>query len=265
MVTIAVDDSITLAQQIRESMYSIDPGGSHYAIGTAEEALRTVSELKPDVVWLEIEMPGMNGLEIAAEIKGISPESNIVFVTGHPEYAVDAFAMHVSGFMLKPVTEERLRDEIDNLRRPVAKEDNSLLKVQCFGNFEVFGKNGIVKFTRSLGKEAFAYLVDRRGAGCTVGEICSVLWEDRQTDKNLKSQCRVIMASLKKDLTEIGAGEVLVKNWNIWGVDTSRVKCDYYDFLKLKNEPVNSFRGEYMAQYSWAEMTAGRLFDITGE
>lgn len=52
----------------------------------------------------------------------------------------------------------------------------------------------------AYGKEALAYLIDRRGAGCTVGEICSVLWEDRQTDKKLKSQCRVIMAALKREL-----------------------------------------------------------------
>ena len=138
-----------------------------------------------------------------------------------------------------------------------------MLMVQCFGNFEVFWKNGIVRFSRSLGKEALAYLVDRRGAGCTVGEICSVLWEDRTADKALKSQCRVILSSLKKDLEKIGAGDVIVKYWNTWGIDTSKLTCDYYAFLKKDSEAVNSFRGEYMAQYSWAEMTVGRLYNIT--
>lgn len=135
--------------------------------------------------------------------------------------------------------------------------------MQCFGNFEVFADGSIVKFTRSLSKEALAYLVDRRGAGCTVGEICSVLWEDRQADKKLKSQCRVVMAALKADLAAIGAEEILVKNWNTWGVDASKISCDYFDFLKRDSIAVNSFRGEYMAQYSWAEMTVGTLFDIT--
>ena len=67
------------------------------------------------------------------------------------------------------------------------------------------------------------------------------------------------MSALKKDLDKIGAGEVLVKNWNIWGVDTSKVSCDYYDFLKGDVEAVNSFLGEYMSQYSWAEMTLAQL------
>ena len=139
--------------------------------------------------------------------------------------------------------------------------DERPLRIQCFGRFEVFGANGIVRFRRSLSKEAFAYLVDCRGASCTVGDICSVLWEDRTVDKNLKSQCRVILSALKKDLEAAGAGDVLVKNWNSWSLDTNKVTCDYYDFLNKDSKAVNTFLGEYMAQYSWAEKTAGRLND----
>lgn len=263
MVTLTVDDRLSTAQQIREMMIGIDPEGEHFAGDDPAGLLDSVKEKKPDIVWLDVEMPGMSCLEMAADIKKLSPESNIVFVTGFPEYAVDAFGMHVSGYVLKPATEEKLREEIDNLRRPVPQKDESLLRVQCFGNFEVFTDDGIVRFSRALAKEALAYMIDRRGAGCTVGEICSVLWEDRQADKKLKSQARVILASLRKDLTEAGADDVIVKNWNTWGIDTAKISCDYYDFLKGDSEAVNSFRGEYMAQYSWAEMTVGSLFDIT--
>ena len=265
MVTLAVDDRLPTAQQIRDMMIEINPEGAHYAGNDPEEMLGSVDENKPDIVWLDIEMPGMSGLEMAAEIKKKSSDTNIVFVTGFPEYAVDAFGMHVSGYVLKPATKEKLREEIENLRHPVPqnKESESQLTVQCFGNFEVFGSEGMVQFSRSLSKEALAYLIDRRGAGCTVSEICAVLWEDRQADKKLKSQCRVIMAALKKDLENAGAGAVIVKNWNTWGVDTTKISCDYYEFLKGDNSSVNAFRGEYMAQYSWAEMTIGNLFDIT--
>ena len=263
MVTLAVDDRLPTAQQIRDIMIGIDSKGTYLAGDDPVKLLGTVEEYKPDIVWLDIEMPGMNGLEMAAEIKKRSPETNIVFVTGFPEYAVDAFGLHVSGYVLKPATEHKLREEIENLRRPVSQKEETLLRVQCFGNFEAFSGEGIVKFSRTLSKEALAYLIDRRGAGCTVGEICSVLWEDRQADKRLKSQCRVVMSALKKDLDKTGAGEVLVKNWNIWGVDTSKVNCDYYDFLKGDVEAVNSFLGEYMSQYSWAEMTIGNLIDVT--
>ena len=263
MVTIAVDDRLSSAQQIRDIMLGIDPEGSHYAGDDLEEMLASLEKDRPDIVWIDIKMPEIDGFKLAADIKKESPDTNIVFVTGYPEYAVDAFGMHVSGFVLKPATEEKLRDEIANLRRPIPQKDDNPLRVQCFGNFEAFSSEGIVKFARTLSKEALAYLIDRRGAGCTVGENCSVLWEDRQADKKLKSQCRVIMAALKKDLEEAGAGDVIIKNWNTWGVDTSKISCDYYDFLKGESGAINTFRGEYMSQYSWAEMTIGNLISIT--
>lgn len=267
MITLAVDDILPIAQNIRDLMKEIDPEGSHYAESDPGKIQKLAIEKKPDLIWLDIEMPGLNGLELVAEIKAKLPDTNIVFVTGYSDYAVDAFGMHVSGYVLKPVTKERLLEEIANLRIPPkdGQGDEKLLRVQCFGNFEVFRHDGIVKFGRSLSKEAFAYLIDRRGAGCTVAEICSILWEDRTADKGLKSQCRVVMGALKKDLEHIGAGNVIVKNWNTWGIDTSKVDCDYYCFLKGDSGAVNSFRGEYMSQYSWAEMTVGRLFDITEE
>ncbi len=265
MITISVDDNLSEAQHIRDMMNVIDPAGTHIAGADPAALLWSVEQIRPDIVWLDIRMPGMSGLEMAAEIMKVSPGSNIVFVTGCPEYALRAFGMHASGYMMKPATEENLREEIENLRRPALKRDNRLLRIQCFGNFEVFRHENIVKFTRSLSKEALAYLIDRRGAGCTVGEICSVLWEDRHADKGLKAQCRVVMATLKRDLENAGAGDVIIKNWNTWGVDTSKVSCDYYDFLKGDSEAVSSFRGEYMSQYSWAEMTVGSLFEISDQ
>ena len=57
--------------------------------------------------------------------------------------------------------------------------------------------------------------------------------------------------------------DVLVKGWNTWGVDAEKISCDYYDFLKNAGGTLNTYRGEYMAQYSWAEMTVGRLYNIT--
>ena len=57
----------------------------------------------------------------------------------------------------------------------------------------------------------------------------------------------------------MGAEDVIVKAWNSCGIDTSKVECDYYDYLKGDNYALNSFQGEYMSQYSWAEMTLGEL------
>ena len=268
MLTLTIENDITLAEQISDILYKVDPDGRHISESDQNNAVEAAERMNPDIIWLDIDMPGSNGMDIAAEFKKKLPKTNIVIMAESPEYAVDAFGLHVSGYILKPVTEEKIRNEINNLRNPVDKTANKKLRIQCFGNFEVFYKGRIMRFSRSLSKEALAYLIDRRGGGCTVGEICSILWEDRQTSTSLKSQCRVILASLMKDLADIGAEDVIIKMWNLWSIDTSKVSCDYYDFLDdslyKKTGSGNVFNGEYMAQYSWAEMTLGSLYDLTG-
>ena len=172
-------------------------------------------------------------------------------------------AVAEGGIMFTLAIDDDLKTEdVLNARGTGSGEENKdiLIKVHCFGNFEVLDRNGeAIKFRRTLSKEAFAYLVDHMGVACIIAEICSVLWEDRTIDKNLRSQCRVMMSSLRRDLEKAGASDVLIKKWNSWSVNTRRIKCDYYDFLKDGKDNAFLFNGEYMAQYSWAEMTTERL------
>ncbi len=260
MVTISVDDQFNVAKEIADMMYEIDPAGEHVPFSDTDEALEYVKEENPDVAWLDIEMPGISGLELSMEIKKASPMTNIIFVTGHEKFAYQSFQLHASGFILKPATIDALKRELENLRNPVEVKRTGILRVQCFGNFEVFDKDDHpVKFKRSRSKEILAYLIDRRGALCSVGELCGVLFEDREEDRALKKQLRVFLSSLKDDLAKIGAADVLVKGWNAYGVDCSLINCDYLNYLKGDNQAVNSFLGEYMIQYTWAEMTLGEL------
>jgi hypothetical protein len=64
---------------------------------------------------------------------------------------------------------------------------------------------------------------------------------------------------LKKTFSEIGAENILIRRRGAIGVDTSRMDCDYYRFLKGDLQAINAFTGEYMRQYSWAEATLGRI------
>ena len=57
----------------------------------------------------------------------------------------------------------------------------------------------------------------------------------------------------------VEAENVLIKEWNAWSINTAEVNCDYYNFIQGDSQAVNSFRGEFMSQYSWAEMTIGTI------
>ncbi len=266
MISLSVDDRLAAARAITDIMKHIDPEGTHEEEKDPVKALEKVVTLHPDIVWLDIEMAGMNGLELAAKIKKQSPFTNIVFVSGHPEYAMDGFSLHVSGFLVKPVTEAKILNEIVNLRRPVLFNNNALIRVQCFGNFEVLDRSGKpLHFSRTMSKEAFAYLINKRGTGVSVAELCAVLWEDRCADAGIKAQCRSVLRGLKMDLKAVGAESVLIKEWNAWSVNTAAINCDYYNFLQGDSYAVNSFRGEFMSQYSWAEMTIGSIVNTTSD
>lgn len=265
MITLSVNDRLSAAQETAMLLRRIDPEGMHIAEADPMTVLEMVRDEEPDVILIDTELPPVNkgratgGLKLAQDIRTISPDANIIFTAEDESYAYEALKLHASGYILNPPTEKELKQEITCLRRSPEEHEGKRLRIQCFGNFEVFHKGKAFRFSRSLSKEALAYLVDRRGAGCTVGEICAVLWEDRSADTSLKSQCRVIMASLRKDLEEIGAQDVLVKTWNTWSVDPTRISCDYFDYIDGRDN--SSFRGEYMSQYSWAELTMGILVD----
>ncbi len=256
MLTICAIKSEPDAKIIESITRENEPAGTIKIIRNQKEAINTIIDTDPDIVWLDA---SKESFAAASKKRVTAPDINFIFVSEDPGMAFYAMKVRASGFVLGPLTEEAVRDELQNLRY-TERKITKLLQVCCFGNFEVFKDGSIVRFSRSLSKEVFAYLIDRRGAGCTVQEICSVIWENRPVDTNLKSQCRVILSSLRKDLEQAGAGQVLVKSGNYWRVDTDRISCDYYDYLLDRERRENMYNGEYMSQYSWAENTSGRLY-----
>ena len=266
MITLTVDDNPIIVESVREELLRLDPRGSHHTSCSGEKALRLSEQLSPDVVFLDIEMPDWNGLEIAKRLKTACPRTNIVFITGHAEYALPAFEIYASGFLLKPVTQEQLHRALDNLRYPVSKEreiHTERLKVCCFGQFEVWHNGRPVAFQRSKTKELFAYLIDRNGAMCSTQQLISILWPDAPGDASHASQLRVFIADLQTTLTRLGFGAALVRSRGILGIDPAMMDCDYYRYLSGDAEEKRLFHGEYMAQYSFGEPTLAALIRET--
>ena len=86
---------------------------------TAEEAARFAGGTRVDVAFMDIELCGESGIELAEELCALNPHTNIIFLTGHPEYAGEALNLHCSGYILKPLTPEKIKKEIAHLRYPV--------------------------------------------------------------------------------------------------------------------------------------------------
>ncbi len=213
----------------------------------------------PDVAFLDVEMYDLTGLELAKRLKDRCGGVNIVFVTGYAAYMGAAFHLHASGYILKPATPEAIRMELEDLRRPVERMRDDRLWVQCFGNFEVFHQGRPLDFARSKTKELFAYLVNRRGAVCTVRELAAVLWEDKPDSTAVQSHLRQLVKDLTDTLAAANASGVLYKGRGRLAVLPDSFFCDYYAFIRGDVRAVNTYMGEYMAQYSWAEFAVAYL------
>lgn len=214
-----------------------------------------------DVAFLDIHMRGMNGVQVAKRLKSINPKMNIIFVTGFSEYKADAMDMKASGYIMKPVTKEEVAEELDNLRFPIIPKKNALLRVQCFGNFDVFTPDGQhVHFERSRSKEVFAYLVHRHGSACTTKEIAAALFEDEPYDKKQQNNIQKFISTMIKNLKAVGAEDAVRHTYNALSVDPEVLDCDYYRFKELDAGAVNAYQNEYMSQYYWADF----LYDGCG-
>ena len=207
-----------------------------------------------DIAFLDIEMPEINGIQLAKKLKKINPKINVIFVTAYDNYALDAYKLHASGYVTKPVNEKKVKDELEGLRYDVELKPSKKLQVKCFGNFEVFYNGVPLKFARSKSKELFAYLIDREGAAINVNELNAVLWED----DDHKSYLRNLVSDITATLKSVGLDDVFIKRHNECFIDISKVDCDAYEYKNNNPDAIRAYRGEYMIQYSWPIFNADK-------
>lgn len=266
MKVIAVDDEKLALASSLEALGNVFLKEEIQGFGCPKDALLFVEECirnseEVEYAFLDVEMYDMTGIELAKRLKDIYPQIRIFFITGYNQYAYDAFRIHASGYLLKPITKEAIEDELRycNVYKKEKDEPVKKIRIQTFGNFEVFVDEKALIFERAKAKELFAYLVDRNGASVKTAEISGILYEDRDYDRNVRNQTQTVISCMMKDLRRAGIETVVEKKWNHLALDTKQVVCDYYQFLKGDVLAINTYMGEYMINYSWAEFTTASL------
>jgi two-component SAPR family response regulator len=254
MIALAVDDEPLMLHALVKAV-SLSPDiTTVVSFSNSEEALDYIQRNPVDIAFLDINMRGLTGLVLAENIIEIYPSCKIILCTGYEEYAVSAFKIHASGYLLKPISALDVQKEINNIKRLYMKEQ--ILEVKCFGNFEVYVNGEMLGFKRSKTKELLAFLIDRNGSGMTAKQICANLFPFDTDDNKNAAYLRQLVLDLKTTLKSYGVEGVLCHKTPYYRIDTSLIKCDYYSYLK-NGKP--DFYGEYMSQYSWAEETCAML------
>ena len=257
MKVIVVDDEIYMLEALQKAVSASPDIDSVTAFSSCSAALAYAQEHPVDIAFLDINMRGIGGLALAEKLMAMQSRCKIIFCTGYDEYAVAAFRLHASGYLMKPITAEDVQREIDHIKG--IKTAEKLLTIKCFGNFEVFHNGEILPFKRRMAKELLAVLVDRNGSGMTVKQICAILFPEDTNDTRNAAYLRQLFLDVRNTLKTIGAAEVLQHDTPYYRIDTNLVRCDYFSFLET-GKP--KFYGEYMSQYSWAEETCGMLHRI---
>ena len=252
MNILIADDEVMMLEMAEDTVREVCPDADIATFLNPYQALESANGTHYDIAMLDIEMPGMTGLELARKLKELDTYINIIFVTAYAEYALDAFQLYASGYLMKPLRAANVKKAFENLRYESGGE-RVMLRVQCFGNFEVFYDGRPVAFARARAKELFAYLVKLRGAAASVGELCAILWEDSVEQDRNKHYMRNLISDIRKTLRDCGAQDVLIGKRNQYAIDPTKLDCDYYHYLEGDQQATKSYEGEFMKQYSWAE------------
>lgn len=260
-----VDDEPLMLRDFERTLRKVlTEGDEVFGFDYYEDALAFAKEHKIYVAFLDIDMPEMNGLELAGRLMQMDQKTNIIFVTAYSDYMEKAWDMYVSGYLMKPVQKEEIRKSLQHLRFP-AVYDEKKLEIQCFGNFECFYQGEMVSFFRAKSKEFFAYLVECRGSKVSTNELRNVLFEESEDSEKKRSYIRTLASDIRKTFELYHLTDILMHERDCYYVNLSRVDCDYYRYLKGDSTAVKSYCGEYMRQYSWAEITAARLSNTGSE
>lgn len=227
-------------------------------------AINFVKENEVDIAFLDIEMAEVNGIELARQLKKINDDIQIVFVTGHDQYALEAFHVEAIGYLLKPYALEDV-ERIIHRASKISKVSAKRMRIQTFGHFNVFIDDKVVVFSSQKSKELFAVLVDRKGEVVSMESIIDILWEDRVYDERVKMLYRQCTSQLRRLLNLYDLSDVVVVNRGSCYLDTTKVDCDYYRLLNKDKSALQEYTGKYMFDYSWAEETNYLIDELVNE
>lgn len=223
-------------------------------IGTytnSEDALKNIVELCPDVVFLNTEMPKMSGIELATKVMDFNEDIQIVFVSASEKYALEAFKVNATNYILKPIADEEINITVNrllknyNLKKSITYPKKN--KIISLGYFKVYGSfsKEEIKWPTAKCEELFAYFVYMEGKELDKWHLCDILWQNyppKKAEHNLHSTIYRIKTALKNSQIE----NVINYNKGNYSINFKDFSCDLWDFNTfIKNNPLVTDKNIY--------------------
>lgn len=248
------------------------------------QALVAAETMTFDVAFVDIEMPGYNGLETAERLLALQPELAIVFVTAYDQYAIDAFELQAIDYVLKPVQPKRLEKTLQRLsrvepkvQRPKPTGARPLLRF--FHHMEFIGADGQrhdMPWRTAKAKEMFAYLVHVGETTVTKEALIDLLWPDLDDEKG-QTNLHTTVYQIRRMLKSLEVPVILSYAEGGYRMETVGVESEVSRWeralqegltkpkpdlaLAALRELLASYKGDYLEQegYLWAENERQRL------
>lgn len=255
MRIVAVDDEVHMLEQFKWECERYDNVIIEGLFDDPAEALAYLNDHEVDVVFLDVEMPILDGLSLGREIRKRYPKIILIFITAYDSYAVPAVHLKSDYYLIKPYSSADIDDVMENIRLLTGRLKKRVF-IQCFGKFQVFVNEKPMVFRSRKAKELLAVLVDKKGAIVSSEEAFNLIWEDKIYNNYTGSAYRKTLVKLADTLKENKCEEILIRTPKGCAINRSAIECDYYKYLEGEN---GIFYNEYMINYSWGEYTLANL------
>lgn len=224
----------------------------------AKSALSYAKDMPVDVAFLDVEMPIMDGIALAERLKEINREIIIVFITAFDEYIRDSNIIGGDYYIIKPYTRQVLNVMMEKIRVLATRQSKTVF-IETFGRF-VVKKNNIPITLTGKAKEILAFVVTKQGREVSNEEIYSTIWENRPYSNEKMTVYYNALRRLKSALCAADLQDLLISTVRGQMVNTNLFDCDYYKWKEEGHESKTAFEGEFLSEYSWAEVILSELF-----
>lgn len=247
------------------------------------QALEHIGTLQPEVVFLDIHMPGMHGLEAIEHIRDIVPDAEIVLVSAHEEYALKAFGLDVLDYVLKPINKSRLTSTIQRLRKRLSSKPEPSAQQEaifcCMGMMQMWKPDGMpetIKWRTSKNQELFAYLLHQRNKRVSMDTLLELLWPELDEQKgkiNMHTSIYQLRRIIKDSFNHTSVSIRYLNSGYL--LETGQLLIDCVEWeqqlrqlpqlsltqVVLHQQLFNQYRGDYFGEenYSWAESERSRI------
>jgi two-component SAPR family response regulator len=280
-----VDDektSLMITRRIISGIPDVEIVGSFQ---NTKEAFLYIKNNKVDIALIDINMPNENGLDFARRVTLEVKDIAIFFLTGHKEFALDAYDLHAFDYILKPLTKKKMENSIQLaceklvfLQSTKRMGDTTKLFVNTLGELDVRGANNeTVHFTSSKSSELLCYLLLKKGRAVSKWKIIEDLFGG-MLPRNAETYLNTTIYKLRNSLEPYGIRTAIVSNGESYRIETKDIYIDFIDFenkvTAYRNIQTNNledileteklFCGELFEErdYSWSLAEKERMSEL---